>query len=112
AYDVPATEITVANKVIRVRADGVWLRPGKMDRLLEIDLMTEGVKEITRKVAAFKDKEQAVLFLTVTPPRLRKLMRWTKALKYGFYALWRDMIRDPWGPVWLDKNGKQVPMTP
>lgn len=111
-YDVPAIEVKTDKKVIQVRADGVWLRPGKKDRLLEVDLATEGFKDIARKTTAFKDLGQAVLFVTVSEARRRKLMRWTKPLELAFFALWRDVVRNPWGLVWLDRAGKTVAMTP
>jgi hypothetical protein len=111
--DVPGFEVKDGDKVkFTVYPDGIWMRAENRHRIVEVDMATEGFKEIIKKVRAYCELDNAVLFLTVTETRRKKLLRWLKGLELGYVALWREVVKNPWGPVWMTTAGQQTALVP
>ena len=104
------------------RAHGVEVRVGKLplfcDRYmelngipfhLEIDLGTENQWQLRNVLSKYHGAKGFVLFTTTTRDRLQLAMSLAGELKENaFFALIADVIREPFGKVWIDVTKKAV----
>lgn len=82
---------------------------GITKRFYEMDCGTEGFDEIEKKVAAYKKRGCGVIFLTTTPTRRNKLMKWTEALgDKVLFGLWSEVVANPRGKVWALLTGEMI----
>lgn len=73
---------------------------------VELDCDTMGRGQMSKRMLKYAGCTDTVLVVCLTESRMKRLMKWWSPLPNAYFSTIRQVVSDPYGPVWTGSDGQ------